>query len=196
MKIINQKWESQTSLPSSARRWWITHSIFASDAPAETVDDVPDDLCFAYPTGTSDLCSPNLLAKGGGIRGRELKHKDGTSGLHQKENHATLWAIQDGHDKIIRICIKSYLNRDKAQEHEYPFSLSLQYSRHFCGELLIAKHAVLTAAHRQDRECKIALQGHDVLGGGQFIKVDCKVPHTYYNDDTAYQFIMISWLHF
>ena len=73
-----------------------------------------------------------------------------------------------------------------ADINKYPFMASLQDSMgHFCGGSLIAKNVVLSAAHCQGGDYKIALGRHNVLNGGQVMQVDPEVPHEDYHDSTT-----------
>ena len=146
---------------------------------------------------TSDLLSANLFAEGGSIRGREREHDAVKHGPHPKKNEvASDEPSETGLKRFSGFASDRIINGFEAPKHGYPFVVSLQDTNgHFCGGSLIAKHAVLTAAHCQGGDYEIALGLHDVSGGGgQVIKVDREVPHRKYDDATADNDFMLVFL--
>ncbi len=145
---------------------------------------------------TSNVCSADLFAEGGSIRGRVRNHKAEASGLHQKQN-------QVESDETFKTGLKRYsgfasnriINGVETDNDEYPFAVSLQDSTgHFCGGSLIAKNVVLSAAHCQGGDYDIALGRHDVSEGGQVIQIARELPHKKYNDATTDNDFMLVFL--
>ena len=145
---------------------------------------------------TSNFCSADLFAEGGSIRGRVRKHKDEASGLHQEENQIDSdKPSKTGLNRYSGFASNRIINGAETAENEYPFAVSLQDSMgHFCGGSLIAKNAVLSAAHCQGGDYEIALGRHNVSKGGQLVKVHREVPHKKYNDDTTDSDFMLVFL--
>ena len=102
----------------------------------------------------------------------------------KKPNKKNLSVVESGHmyPKGQRI-----IGGSEAPANKYKFIASLQDGQgHFCGGSLIARNAILSAAHCQGGSYSVALGRHEWgENGGQKIQMKKEVPHPNYNDRTT-----------
>ncbi|KAL7435818.1 hypothetical protein ACHAXH_004356 [Discostella pseudostelligera] len=123
---------------------------------------------------------------------KEKKDKDKKDAKDKEEKNQDSGGTKDKH----AFASSRIIGGTEAERNKYTFPVSLQDQiGHFCGGSLIARNAVLTAAHCQGGPYNVVLGLHDLgANEGQAFEMMREVPHPNYDDTRSDMDFMLVFL--